>query len=103
MQDRSLSPLQAERQRYAPKVPPALMSAGPTWEGAAAASQVDPTIASQFPHTAELLQIRCTSGTLAPAGQRVGVVLSGGQAPGGHNVMTGLYDALSAHGGELTG
>jgi len=79
------------------------MSAGPTWEGAAAASQVDPTIASQFPHTAELLQIRCTSGTLAPAGQRVGVVLSGGQAPGGHNVMTGLYDALSAHGGELTG
>ena len=28
--------------------------------------------------------------------QVVGVILSGGQAPGGHNVVSGLYDALKA-------
>lgn len=36
---------------------------------------------------------------------RVGVVLSGGQAPGGHNVIVGLYDALQRQhpGSELIG
>jgi diphosphate-dependent phosphofructokinase len=33
-------------------------------------------------------------GTSASQGQRVAVILSGGQAPGGHNVIAGLYDAL---------
>ncbi|MCQ2511640.1 MAG: diphosphate--fructose-6-phosphate 1-phosphotransferase, partial [Lachnospiraceae bacterium] len=34
--------------------------------------------------------------TAAPKKQVVGVILSGGQAPGGHNVVCGLYDALKA-------
>ena len=34
--------------------------------------------------------------TSAAKKQVVGVILSGGQAPGGHNVVCGLYDALKA-------
>ncbi|MEI6219504.1 MAG: diphosphate--fructose-6-phosphate 1-phosphotransferase, partial [bacterium] len=33
----------------------------------------------------------------APQPMKVGVLLSGGQAPGGHNIISGLFDALKKH------
>ena len=49
-----------------------------------------------FPNTYGLPKVSFEKGEKANAGRKmnVGVILSGGQAPGGHNVICGLYDAL---------
>ena len=49
-----------------------------------------------FPNTYGLPKVSFEKGEKKDAGKRmnVGVILSGGQAPGGHNVISGLYDAL---------
>jgi pyrophosphate--fructose-6-phosphate 1-phosphotransferase len=55
-------------------------------------------IRERFPRTFARPQVRLAVGS-GPARRRalnVGVVLSGGQAPGGHNVIAGLHDALKA-------
>lgn len=55
----------------------------------------DAEIKKLFPHLAALLFLEFTLGkTQAHGPKKVGVVLSGGQAPGGHNVIIGCYDAL---------
>ncbi len=56
------------------------------------------TIKSLFPNTYGKNEITFVEGesTASPDKQVVGVILSGGQAPGGHNVICGLYDALKA-------
>lgn len=54
-------------------------------------------IQKQFPNTTGLpvLNIEPASGSATTIGAlRVGVIFSGGQAPGGHNVLCGLYDKL---------
>lgn len=64
------------------------------------AATPDERIAALFPHTAQLPVV-----SLAEAGAEaeatspltVGVLLSGGQAPGGHNVIAGIFDALKMH------
>ena len=55
-------------------------------------------IKALFPNTYGKKEITFERGenTSAPKKQVVGVILSGGQAPGGHNVICGLYDALKA-------
>ena len=55
-------------------------------------------IAALFPNTYGKNEITFQKGeNTAPAKKQVvGVILSGGQAPGGHNVICGLYDALKA-------
>ena len=57
--------------------------------------RVDPAVQKLFPKTWQQPVLRFEKGKKAPLAMRVGVVLSGGQAPGGHNVITGLRDALS--------
>ena len=49
-----------------------------------------------FPNTYGLPKVSFEKGEKQNAGKKmnVGVILSGGQAPGGHNVICGLYDAL---------
>jgi pyrophosphate--fructose-6-phosphate 1-phosphotransferase len=49
-----------------------------------------------FPNTYGLPKVSFENGEKKDAGKKmnVGVILSGGQAPGGHNVISGLYDAL---------
>ncbi len=49
-----------------------------------------------FPNTYGLPKVSFEKGDKKDAGKKmnVGVILSGGQAPGGHNVISGLYDAL---------
>ena len=98
----NLSPLQKARYEYSPKLPGMLrngVSEICVKEGAATASVADQEkIQALFPNTYGKPEITFVKGanTSASKKQVVGVILSGGQAPGGHNVVSGLYDALKA-------
>ena len=97
-----ISPLQVERLQYNPKLPGMLrhgISEISVKEGAETQSVADQEkIAALFPNTYGKKEITFEKGqnTSAAKKQVVGVILSGGQAPGGHNVIAGLYDALKA-------
>jgi len=96
-----ISALQQARAAYQPKLPPVLAENGPfvtLVEGADTTSVADhEAIAGLFANTYGLPIV-----TFAPGAQselpaiKVGVILSGGQAPGGHNVIAGLFDGLKA-------
>lgn len=96
------SPLQKARYQYSPKLPGMLrngISEICVKEGNATQSVADQEkIAALFPNTFGEKEITFEKGenTSAAKKQVVGVILSGGQAPGGHNVICGLYDALKA-------
>ena len=96
----NISPLQKARYAYTPKLPGMLrngISAICVAEGEATCSAADQDmIKALFPNTYGKKEITFQKGnnTSAPKKQAVGVILSGGQAPGGHNVVCGLYDAL---------
>lgn len=96
------SPLQKARYQYSPKLPGMLrngISEICVKEGNATQSVADQEkIAALFPNTYGEKEITFEKGenTSATKKQVVGVILSGGQAPGGHNVICGLYDALKA-------
>lgn len=96
------SPLQKARYQYSPKLPGMLrngISEICVKEGNATQSVADQEkIAALFPNTYGEKEITFEKGenTSAAKKQVVGVILSGGQAPGGHNVICGLYDALKA-------
>ncbi|MDO5122167.1 MAG: diphosphate--fructose-6-phosphate 1-phosphotransferase, partial [Erysipelotrichaceae bacterium] len=97
-----ISPLQIERLKYEPKLPGMLrhgISEISVSEGEETHSVADQEkIQALFPNTYGKKEIVFAKGqnTSAPKKQVVGVILSGGQAPGGHNVVCGLYDALKA-------
>ena len=90
------SALQLARASYQPKLPKALQGAVKVEEGApteSAGNQEE--IQALFPHTYGMPLIRFVEGgEPVQARMNVGVILSGGQAPGGHNVITGLFDTL---------
>ena len=93
------SPLQIARQSYQPKMPVALRGAVRLVEGEKTQSVADQTeIQSLFPNTYGLpvITMEPAEGTNSSEPFNVGVILSGGQAPGGHNVICGLYDGLKA-------
>lgn len=96
------SPLQKARYQYSPKLPGMLrngISEICVKEGNATQSVADQEkIAALFPNTYGEKEITFEKGenTSAAKKQVVAVILSGGQAPGGHNVICGLYDALKA-------
>ena len=96
----NLSPLQTARYEYNPKLPGMLrngISEISVCEGEATSSVADQDkINALFPNTYGKKEITFVKGanTSASKKQTVGVILSGGQAPGGHNVVCGLYDAL---------
>ena len=97
-----LSPLQIARYQYQPKLPGMLrhgINDISVKEGEATQSVADQEkIKALFPNTYGKKEITFQKGknTSASKKQVVGVILSGGQAPGGHNVVCGLYDALKA-------
>lgn len=97
-----ISPLQIARYQYSPKLPGMLrngISDICVKDGAPTQSVADQEkIAALFPNTYGKNEITFQKGenTSAAKKQVVGVILSGGQAPGGHNVVCGLYDALKA-------
>ena len=98
----NLSPLQKARYEYAPKLPGMLRNGIAeicVKEGEDTQSVADQDkIKALFPNTYGKKEITFQKGqnTSAAKKQVVGVILSGGQAPGGHNVVCGLYDALKA-------
>ena len=97
-----LSPLQTARYQYTPKLPGMLRNG--ISEICVKVGEPTQSVADQekikalFPNTYGKNEITFQKGsnTSAPKKQVVGVILSGGQAPGGHNVVCGLYDALKA-------
>lgn len=91
-----ISALQKERAAYLPKLPMALRGAVKVKEGKPTHS-VDnqDEIKKLFPNTYGLPLISFEPGeTMLRKRVNVGVILSGGQAPGGHNVISGLFDRL---------
>lgn len=90
------SALQIARSAYQPKMPQALLGEVEVKEGAATQSVADQEeIKKLFPNTYGLPLLELVAGKekACPA-INVGVILSGGQAPGGHNVICGLFDGL---------
>ncbi len=97
-----ISPLQTVRYQYNPKLPGMLrngisdicVSSGNPTESVADQEKIK----ALFPNTYGKNEITFQKGchTSEMKRQVVGVILSGGQAPGGHNVICGLYDALKA-------
>jgi pyrophosphate--fructose-6-phosphate 1-phosphotransferase len=95
----SISPLQEARAKYQPKLPTVFAKRDGVFvatEGGETQSVADQDrIRAMFPHTYGLPEIRFQEGKPAEhAPCNVGVILSGGQAPGGHNVIAGLFDGL---------
>ena len=98
----NLSPLQIARYQYNPKLPGMLrngiseicVKVGDPTQSVADQEKIQ----ALFPNTYGKNEITFQKGanTSAPRKHIVGVILSGGQAPGGHNVVCGLYDALKA-------
>ena len=97
---KNLSPLQIERLKYQPKLPSSLangISHLVSKEGSATQSVANQEeIKALFKNTygKPTVTFETSSETSSSEIRNVGVILSGGQAPGGHNVIAGLYDAL---------
>lgn len=96
----SISPLQKARAAYAPKLPPALakganvkVNEGAPTTAVADVEKVKAIFKATFGSPVLTFEAGGSAKT-APTG--VGVILSGGQAPGGHNVIAGLYDGLKS-------
>ncbi len=98
------SNLQIARAAYQPKLPKALKGSVKVVEGAATESVGNQAeIKALFPNTygmpvVEFAPKRCCGNkACAPAEPfNVGIILSGGQAPGGHNVISGLFDGVKS-------
>ncbi|MCF2552422.1 diphosphate--fructose-6-phosphate 1-phosphotransferase [Bacteroides caecigallinarum] len=90
------SALQIARAAYQPKLPKALTGAVVVKEGEATQSVADQeAIKKLFPNTYGMPLIQFVEGQAQnTAEMNVGVILSGGQAPGGHNVISGLFDGI---------
>ena len=90
------SALQLARAAYQPKLPKALQGAVKIKEGQPTQSVGDQEeIKKLFPNTYGMPIVEFEPATEANTKKmNVGIILSGGQAPGGHNVITGLYDQI---------
>lgn len=97
----SISPLQKVRAEYQPKLPKSLAENGPfvkLTEGEPTESVADQQAVKEIFKNTYGLPVITVEGKeekeFAPI--NIGVILSGGQAPGGHNVIAGLYDGIKA-------
>ena len=97
---KTLSPLQIERLKYQPKLPKSLQAGIKSLdliEGTATESVRDQEeIKSLFPNCygGPTVTFKAADEEVISEKRNIGVILSGGQAPGGHNVIAGLYDAI---------
>jgi pyrophosphate--fructose-6-phosphate 1-phosphotransferase len=93
------SALQQARSAYQPKLPQVLKGAVKVVEGRPTQSVADQEeIKKLFPNTYGLpeLTFEVAEGGAQGKPLNVGVILSGGQAPGGHNVISGLFDGIKS-------
>ena len=88
--------LQNERATYQPKLPKGLQGAVKVQEGAPTQSVGDQEeIKKLFPNTYGMPLVEFVPGEEEKSQRlNVGIILSGGQAPGGHNVISGIFDAV---------
>ncbi len=97
---KELSSLQIERLKYQPKLPASLagginnltMTEGNKTESVKDAEQIKELFKNTYGKP--IVTFNTSTNTEASGKRNIGVILSGGQAPGGHNVIAGLYDAL---------
>ena len=97
---KELSSLQIERLKYQPKLPSSLagginnlsLSEGNNTECVKDAEQIKELFKNTYGKP--VVTFKTSEQTEVSPARNVGVILSGGQAPGGHNVIAGLYDAL---------
>ncbi len=93
----NISALQKERAKYQPKLPKSLKGAVKLVEGAKTESVADQKeIAGLFPNTSGMPLLTFEEGEkeVSKNPVNIGVILSGGQAPGGHNVISGIFDGI---------
>ena len=96
----NLSPLQVERLKYQPKLPSSLseginklaINEGSATESVANQAEIKELFKNTYGKPT--VTFKTSSNSKSVKQRNVGVILSGGQAPGGHNVIAGLYDAL---------
>ncbi|NIZ40624.1 diphosphate--fructose-6-phosphate 1-phosphotransferase [Spirochaetales bacterium BR193] len=97
---KSITPLQKARYEYQPKLPTALQQDIKhiiAVRGSATESFADQQEIKQlFPHTygQPIVSFEAGASAMNFEAIKVGVILSGGQAPGGHNVIAGLFDGI---------
>lgn len=97
---KNLSPLQIERLKYQPKLPSSLSEGisklvaeeGNKTESVANQAEIKELFKNTYGKPT--VTFKSSSNSKSYDTMNVGVILSGGQAPGGHNVIAGLYDAL---------
>ncbi len=97
---KEISALQVERLKYQPKLPSALagginnlsMTEGNKTQSVKDMEQIQELFKNTYGKP--VVTFKTTSSTQPGEARNIGVILSGGQAPGGHNVIAGLYDAL---------
>lgn len=98
--EENFSPLEVQRLKYQPKLPPSLtkgidrleISEGETTESVADQDEIKALFKETYGQPSLKFQKSKERKPAKP--MKVGVLLSGGQASGGHNVITGLYDAI---------
>lgn len=96
----NLSPLQIERLKYQPKLPSSLaeginkliLKEGSLTESVANQAEIKELFKNTYGKPT--VTFNSSNDIQSFEQKNVGVILSGGQAPGGHNVIAGLYDAL---------
>ena len=97
---KTISPLQEERLKYQPKLPDSLskginnleLETGSATEAAGDKEQIKELFAKTYGKP--VVTFKTTGNSKSSPVKNVGVILSGGKAPGGHNVIAGLFDAL---------
>ena len=97
---KELSSLQIERLKYQPKLPSSLAGGinklelveGSKTECVKDAEQIKALFSNNYGKP--IVTFKTSSNITVSEKRNIGVILSGGQAPGGHNVIAGLYDAL---------
>jgi pyrophosphate--fructose-6-phosphate 1-phosphotransferase len=93
----TISALQSARAKYQPKLPNSLKGSVKLVEGEKTQSVADQNEIKQlFPNTygMPMISFESTSEKKNFSAVNVGVILSGGQAPGGHNVISGIFDGI---------
>ena len=98
-----ISALQKVRAAYAPKLPPALrngacvkINEGAPTTAAGNVEDIQKLFKSTFGSPVLTFEAGCSCSAGKGKAINVGVILSGGQAPGGHNVIAGLFDGIKS-------
>lgn len=92
-----ISALQKERAKYQPELPKSIRGTIKLVEGSKTESVANQKeVAKLFPNTYSmpLVNFETAEAQKERAAINVGVILSGGQAPGGHNVISGIFDGI---------